>query len=62
MFQGNHHNYLPPFINFGALYEGQPSMMVSWAHSKKILAKLVKETQMFHYAHIKNSGNLQVKS
>jgi hypothetical protein len=62
VFQGNHPNYLPPSINFGAFYEGQPSMLLSWAHSKKILVELVKETQMFHYAHVKNSENLQVKS
>ncbi len=37
-------------------------MLVSWAHSKKILAELVKETQMVHYAHVTNVKNLQVKS
>jgi hypothetical protein len=31
---------LPQLANFWAFYERQPSTMVSWAHSKKMLVEL----------------------
>ncbi len=62
VFQGNHHKYLPPHVGFKAFYGGQPSMLESLGHSKKIHVELVKGTQIVHYIHVTNVKNLQVES
>jgi hypothetical protein len=62
MFQGNHHKYLPLYVGFEAFYGGQPSMLESLGHSKKIPTKPMKGTQIVHYIHVTNVKNLQVES